>query len=160
MRFAPGFHELVLRNVLTACSDTVTVDALCFHCAPIHSYPLDGLGTVKWNASNCWTDTVFCTNIPNLDLGQHLVTDNGLPFINYSVCGNFIGLNLDTGFHQLYIRNNTTTCEWSVDFYLECKNVLNEQTIPVNVPWWFGKCLPRHEFCGQPDHQHRQYLRR
>ncbi|MFN0175015.1 MAG: gliding motility-associated C-terminal domain-containing protein [Saprospiraceae bacterium] len=134
LRFTPGFHELVIRNVLTACSDTVIVDALCFDCAPIHSYPPDAFGIVTWNASSCASDTVFCTNILNDDLGQYIVTDNGLPFTDYNLCGNFIGLNLDTGFHQLFIRNNTTTCEWSVRFYLECKNVLNEQTIPVNVP--------------------------
>ena len=134
MRFTSGFHALVFRNVLTACSDSVTVEAVCFDCAPIHSYPVDAFGTVNWDISACDIDTVFCTNILNLALGQHLVTDNGQPFTNFTLCGNFIGMNLDTGFHQLYFKNTITTCEWSVRFYLECKNVLNEQTIPVSVP--------------------------
>ena len=134
MRFTPGFHELVFRNVLSACADTVIVEAICFDCAPIHSYPLDALGTVKWNATSCNSDTVFCTNILNAELGQYIVTDNGIPFTNYTLCGNFVGMNLDTGLHKLYFRNNATTCEWNARFYLECKNILNEQTIPVNVP--------------------------
>lgn len=134
LRFTPGFHTLVFRDLQTACSDTATVEALCFNCAPIHSYPLDAFGGVKWNNSNCDSDTVFCTNILNTELGQHIVTDNGQPFNNFNLCGNFVGMNLDTGLHQLHFRNITTTCEWSVRFYLECKNVLNEQTIPVTVP--------------------------
>jgi len=134
LRFTPGFHQVLLRNVLTACSDTVTIEAVCFDCAPIHSYPLDAFGGVKWNASTCNSDTVFCTNILNIELGQHIVTDNGQPFNNFTLCGNFVGMNLDTGLHQLFFRNTTSTCEWNVRFYLECKNVLNEQTIPVNVP--------------------------
>ncbi|MBC7775402.1 MAG: gliding motility-associated C-terminal domain-containing protein [Phycisphaerae bacterium] len=134
MRFTPGFHKVVFRNVQTACSDTVTVDAVCFDCAPIHSYPLDAFGGVKWNAATCNSDTVFCTNILNVELGQHIVTDNGDLFINFNLCGNFVGMNLDTGLHQLHFRNTITTCEWNVRFYLECKNVLNEQTIPVSVP--------------------------
>jgi len=134
MRFASGIHQLIFRSIQTACSDTVTVDAVCFDCPPIQSYPVDALGTVSWNTTNCSLDTVFCTNIPNIELGQYAITDNGAPFFNYTLCGNFIGLLLDTGFHQLYFKNLTTTCEWNVRFDLECKNVLNQQTIPVNVP--------------------------
>lgn len=134
LRFAPGFHQVILRNVQTACTDTVAVDVVCFDCAPIHSYPVVALDNVQWNVSNCDVDTIFCTNIPNMDLGQYVITDNGQPFFNYTLCGNFVGMMLDTGLHQLYFRNTTTTCEWNVDFYAECKNVLNEQTIPVNVP--------------------------
>lgn len=133
MRFEPGFHTLIFRNVQTACMDTLAVDVVCFDCAPIHSYPVDAIGTVKWDASACNVDTVFCTNILNAELGQHIITDNGQSFTNFTLCGNFIGLMLDTGFHQIYIKNAVTTCEWNVRFYLECKKVLNEQIIPVNV---------------------------
>ncbi len=134
LRFAPGLHKVVLHNILTACADTMAVNAVCFDCAPIHSYPLDVFGGVKWNASICASDTVFCTNILNADLGQHIVTDNGQPFFNFTLCGNFVGMNLDTGLHQLHFINTLTPCEWSVRFYLECNDVLNEQTIPVSVP--------------------------
>lgn len=134
LRFAPGLHKVVFRNVQTACSDTVTVEVVCFTCPPIHSYPLDVLGGVSWKTTNCNTDTVFCTNIPNAELGQYLMTDNGLPFTNLTLCGNFVGMMLDTGLHQLYFKNTTSTCEWNVRFYLECKNILNEQNIPVSVP--------------------------
>ncbi|MDO8366467.1 MAG: gliding motility-associated C-terminal domain-containing protein [Saprospiraceae bacterium] len=134
LNLTPGFHEVVFRNVLSACADTVTIEAICIDCAPIHSYPLDAFGTVKWNASSCNADTIFCTNILNVELGQHIVTDNGVAFTNYDLCGNYIGMHLDTGFHQLYFKNTATSCEWNVRYYLECKDVLNEQTILVNMP--------------------------
>jgi gliding motility-associated-like protein len=134
MRFASGIHKLIFRSIQTACSDTLIVDALCFDCAPIHSYPLNAQGNISWKTTQCNQDTVFCTNIPNIELGQYAITDNGTPFLNFTLCGNFIGMLLDTGFHQLYFKNPTTTCEWNVDFLLECKTVLNEQSIPVNVP--------------------------
>lgn len=134
LRFAPGFHQVIFRNVLNACSDTVVVDAVCYDCAPIHSYPLNALGHVNWDTPNCDADTVFCTNIFNDELGQYIITDNGQPFLNFTLCGNFIGMILDTGVHQLLFQHPVTTCAWSVRFLLECKNVLNEQTIPVTVP--------------------------
>ncbi|MFN0034802.1 MAG: gliding motility-associated C-terminal domain-containing protein [Saprospiraceae bacterium] len=134
MRFVPGFHEVIFRNVLTACSDTATINAICYDCAPIHSHPLDAFGNVKWDAATCASDTVFCTNIPNIELGQYIITDNGQPFLNYTLCGSFVGMTLDTGYHQLHFQNTTTTCAWSVRFYLDCKNVLDEVTIPVSIP--------------------------
>ncbi len=133
LRFAPGIHKVVFRNLLTACADTVIVDVVCFDCAPIHSYPLNAFDQVKWQAASCDSDTVFCTNIPNLELGQYVITDNGLPFANYTLCGNFVGMTLDTGIHLLNFQNTTSTCTWNVLFYFDCKNVLNEQIIPVTV---------------------------
>lgn len=134
LRFAPGLHQLSVRNTTNACSDTMFVEVLCFDCAPIHSYPFDAFGRVKWSVSSCNTDTVFCTNIPNLSLGEYIVTDNGQSFLDFTLCGNFVGMNLDTGFHVLHFLNTTTTCEWTVPVLLECKEVLNTETIPVTVP--------------------------
>lgn len=134
LRFDTGFHRVILRNVLTACSDTVAVNVLCFDCAPIHSYPLTSPGNIVWNTTRCDVDTVFCTNIPNADLGQYVITDNGLPFLDFSLCGNFVGLLLDTGVHHLVFSNPGTTCTWSLRFQLDCKTILNTDTLNVFVP--------------------------
>lgn len=134
LRFIPGSHQVVFNNTRTACADTLLLSVQCFDCPPIHSYPVDAQGAVKWKIANCQQDTIFCTNIPNAELGQYQVTNNGLPFFNFSLCGNFVGLNLDTGLHQLHIYNNTTTCEWEATVLVQCQSVLSEQYIPVDVP--------------------------
>jgi gliding motility-associated-like protein len=45
-----------------------------------------------------------------------------------------VGLLLDTGFHQIQLVNTVTTCEWDVLVEVQCKNLLDEQFIPVTVP--------------------------
>jgi gliding motility-associated-like protein len=134
LRFMPGPHQVVFKNTKTACVDTLLLLVQCFDCPPIHSYPMDAQGEVKWKVSDCQQDTIFCTNMLNAELGQYQVMDNGLPFFNFSLCGNFVGLNLDTGLHQLYLFNNTSTCEWEVTVWVQCQKVLSEQYIPVNIP--------------------------
>lgn len=134
LRFSEGLHQVIFRNVLTACSDTAIFEVECFDCAPIHSYPVNAQGEVRWNVQDCASDTVFCTNIVNTELGQYLVTDNGQPFINFALCGNFVGMLLDTGVHVLAFSNTVTTCNWEVKCYVECKDVLDMQTVPVTVP--------------------------
>ncbi len=133
LRFASGFHQVIFRNVQTACADTLAVKVVCFNCPPIHSYPLNTFGELRWKASSCAADTVFCTNIPNNELGQYLITDNGQQFLNFTLCGNFVGMVLDTGLHKLIIKNASSNCEWNVRFYLECNQILNQQDIPVNI---------------------------
>lgn len=141
MRFASGIHQLVFRNTANACADTVVIDALCVDCPPIHSYPLNAGGQVRWETGKCGQDTIFCTNIPNSQLGQYQITDNGQPFFNFDLCGNFVGMRLDTGLHELHFKHLVSVCEWSVKFRLECKSVLNQQTISILVPVDFGAAL-------------------
>ncbi|MBN8678467.1 MAG: gliding motility-associated C-terminal domain-containing protein [Chitinophagales bacterium] len=133
LRFLPGPHEVVFRNVQTACSDTMLVSVQCQDCPPIHSYPLNGQGMVRWSVSDCLKDTIFCTNALNAELGQYQVTDNGIAFLDFALCGNFVGLNLDTGMHQLHFFNPSTTCEWDVMVEVQCSEVISEQYIPVSV---------------------------
>jgi gliding motility-associated-like protein len=134
LRFTPGPHQVIFRNVQTACADTLLLSVSCQNCAPIHSYPLNGQGIIQWSVGNCASDTLFCTNALNAELGQYQVSDNGSPFFNFSLCGNFVGLLLDTGFHQIQLVNTVTTCEWDVLVEVQCKNLLDEQFIPVTVP--------------------------
>ncbi|MDX1913101.1 MAG: gliding motility-associated C-terminal domain-containing protein [Saprospiraceae bacterium] len=134
LRFSEGLHVVVFRNVLTACSDTAIIDVECFDCAPIHSYPVNAQGEVRWKVANCAADTIFCTNIFNTDLGQFVITDNGQPFLNFGLCGNFVGMLLDTGLHVLAFSHPSTTCAWEVKCYVECTEILGMQTVPVTVP--------------------------
>lgn len=133
LRFMPGSHQVVFRNVPTACADTLLLSVSCFDCPPIHSYPMNAQGEISWSVSDCALDTVFCSNILNAEFGQYQVSDNGLPFFNVTLCGNFVGFNLDTGLHQLHIINASTNCEWDITVNVQCQNILNETYIPVNV---------------------------
>lgn len=134
LQFTPGFHRIIFRNTLTACSDTMPVEVVCYNCAPVHSYPVNAFGQVAWGTENCDADTIFCSNIPNSDLGHYTVTDNGQTFTGFTLCGNFVGMLLDTGLHQLHILDLSTTCEWTVPVLFDCKDILHESTIPVTVP--------------------------
>lgn len=123
LRFKPGIHSVIFRNVLNACADTLIVNSICHECLPIHPYALDAFGNVKWDTKDgCLSDTVFCTNILQNDLPQYVITDNEQPVTGFVNCGNFVGLQLDTGYHQLHFVNTVTTCAYYVRFYLDCRN--------------------------------------
>jgi hypothetical protein len=44
LRFSPGQHKVIFRNVLNACADTAVIDVQCFDCLPVHSYALNAQG--------------------------------------------------------------------------------------------------------------------
>jgi gliding motility-associated-like protein len=134
LRFAPGVHQIIFRNVLTACADTMVADVVCYDCAPIHGYPLDVFGNVKWDADGCSADTVFCTNIPDGEIGQYSITDNNVPIADFLSCNGTVGMRLDTGYHQLHFVNNITTCEYYVRFYLDCRDVVAGDTLREAIP--------------------------
>lgn len=134
LRFASGLHEVILRNVSTNCADTVSIEVICTDCGPIHSYPLNGAGQVSFQISDCTADSTLCTNIPNALLGGYLITDNGQSFFNYGLCGSNVGMNLDTGFHELYFRNSSNGCEWTLPVQVVCKEVVSNEDIPISVP--------------------------
>ncbi len=125
MRFSPGMRKVIIRNVLNACADTTIIQVDCFDCLPVHNYALNAQGSLVWKAPNgCASDTVFCTNIPTSQLSQYVVTDNLSTTIEFTNCGNFVGIVLDTGLHQLLFLNTSTTCAYSLEVTLECQQLI------------------------------------
>lgn len=134
LRLNPGAHQVIFKNVVNACADTLLVQVNCVDCLPIHSNPLNAFGNVEWeSAAGCDADTVFCTNIPAAQLGQYAVLDNGQVFSSFETCGNFVGLRLDTGFHLLNLRNTQTGCEYNVRFNLNCREILLYDTLRIQL---------------------------
>lgn len=120
MRFATGAHVVTFRREKTGCSDTVQVKVVCTGCPPIHNYTPNSQGQIAWNILNCFSDTIFCTNISNPELGDFSISDHGAAFSSFAACGSFIGLRLDTGYHNIRLLNNITFCEYNVEFDLAC----------------------------------------
>ncbi|MBL7827177.1 MAG: hypothetical protein JNJ57_11130, partial [Saprospiraceae bacterium] len=144
LRLAPGQHTLIFKNVANACSDTLQVNAVCIDCFPIHSNPLDAFGNVEWATTDgCAADTVFCTNILASEIGQYDIKDNNQPFSDFTNCNNYVGMRLDTGFHLLNFVNTISGCTYNVRFYLECKNIVSEDTVQVQLPvgGFYNLCL-------------------
>jgi gliding motility-associated-like protein len=66
-------------------------------------------------------------------LANFSILDNGQPFVNTSVCGNFVALPLDSGFHHISIRNNISTCDYAVQVQVNCPSVAASDTIRLSV---------------------------
>ncbi|MEO6037698.1 MAG: gliding motility-associated C-terminal domain-containing protein, partial [Saprospiraceae bacterium] len=120
MHFVIGSHTVVFRSVISGCADTMTVQVTCTACPPLHDYTSDAFGNIRWTVSNCDFDTIFCTNLPGAQINNFEVKDNGQLFSNFTFCDNDIGFSLDTGHHQLTVRNLSGNCEYLVNFYLAC----------------------------------------
>lgn len=132
--FSPGLHQVVFINDLTGCADTASVAVDCNDCQPIHPYVLDAQGNVLWNTTGgCATDTVFCTNIPESEFGNYVITDNQSQFIEYTNCGNMVAMVLDTGLHLLHFENTVTSCAYDVLFYLDCQTLVAGDTLAITL---------------------------
>jgi gliding motility-associated-like protein len=132
LRFNPGMHKVIFRNVLNACSDTTIIDVDCIDCPPVHSYALDPQGNLSWQIKRgCAFDTVFCTNIPFAERFNYTITDNQQPITLFSNCGNFVGMALDTGLHVLHWENTATTCAYDLRVFIGCTDLLPGETLNV-----------------------------
>jgi len=132
LRFLPGDHTLVLRNVLSGCPDSVQVKVICYDCPPVHNYTPDPTGTIQWEVTSCG-DSLFCTSIPVDAIVEYTVTDKGQAVSNFEDCGNFAAFRLDTGFHEIVISNAITTCNYLVQISLNCGEDLPLLAVPDQV---------------------------
>jgi gliding motility-associated-like protein len=125
MHFATGEHWLIFSKIQTGCADTLFLDIACANCAPIiHPFTPDAAGIIEWAAISCDTDTIFCTNILANDLINWDITDNSVIFDQFANCDNGkVGLILDTGYHEIYLRNRITTCDYRVKFNFDCSGI-------------------------------------
>ncbi|TAK45567.1 MAG: hypothetical protein EPO28_03545, partial [Saprospiraceae bacterium] len=106
-----GFHELVFINMGTGCTDTLWAEVLC-QPAPT------GCGTAALSpaalvAADCDGTAQFCVDLEIIDLSNFLITTGGQPSVDIAPCGDsgpYIGVPLDTGFHQLIFTDTTKGC--------------------------------------------------
>lgn len=133
MPFSTGLHTLTFRRVQTGCLDTMRVRVICTDCPPVHNYTPDSQGEIVWNITQCLGDTLFCTNLVSQNLSEYTITDNGQPFSGFSFCGNNVALRLDTGFHQLRLLNNISSCEDNIKVRITCSGGPTD-TVTLAVP--------------------------
>jgi gliding motility-associated-like protein len=128
LRFPPGNHEVVLRRIPNGCADTMRVKIDCSNCPAIHNAVPDAEGLIKWRVNNCNNDTLFCTSIPRIVGEQFQFTDNGvlIPSRNYGACGAFLALRLDTGFHQIRVRNILNPCTYAIRVDVGCPEQIGD----------------------------------
>ncbi len=135
LRLAVGAHTVVFRSVLSGCADTMAVQVSCSGCPSLHSYIPDASGNIRWVVANCDFDTTFCTDLPSNQLANFEIKDHGQPFSAISFCDNQIGFSLDTGYHQLTVRQLQGTCQYLVHVYVTCPGVQADTLVarPDNV---------------------------
>lgn len=131
MNFVIGSHTVIFRSVLSGCADTMNVQVVCANCPPVHAYPADTLGNIRWMVSGCDFDTTFCTSLPGAQAGDFEILDNGQPFTGITFCDNNLALTLDTGYHQLNIRQLVGSCEYLINFYLTCPAIPGDTLLAV-----------------------------
>jgi gliding motility-associated-like protein len=122
LRFMPGFHRVTFRHITTGCVDTALVRVGCGDCPPVHTYPTGNGGVIAWEVSNCAKDTLFCTTIPANLQNRYRFTDNGRSFSSFFPCNNFVGMKLDTGFHDIRIVDAEDRCSYNIRFKLDCRD--------------------------------------
>jgi gliding motility-associated-like protein len=120
MQFLVGDHQMVFRDITTGCPDSIKVSVVCFNCQPIHNYTTNTSGQISWKINSCTNDTLFCTNIPQGSLNQFVILDNDTAVIHFYPCGNNIALQLDTGYHHLFIQNVISGCTYHVYITVGC----------------------------------------
>ncbi len=129
LRFSPGEHEVVFRQILTGCSDATHISVSCVACIAIHNYTPNVFGNIVWDVSDCDRDTVFCTNILWAEQDNYGITDGTTLLTDFIACGNYVGIPLDTGFHALHIVNNQRNCEYNIYFSATCPNIVGNDTL-------------------------------
>lgn len=144
LRFAPGLHEVVLRRIPNGCADTLSVRINCANCPNIHAEKLDAQGGFRWRVSNCNQDTLFCTNILRTQADQYQFSDNGvtIPARDLGACGNYVGIRLDTGVHNLRLRHLLSPCTYAIRAEVICAlRVTDEDAFLIAVGARESVCL-------------------
>jgi gliding motility-associated-like protein len=67
------------------------------------------------------------------DLGEYIITDNQQPFVNFTNCGGFVGMVLDTGFHLLHFIHDMTPCVYDLRAYMNCQSTGLGEIIHVDL---------------------------
>jgi gliding motility-associated-like protein len=80
-----GYHEIVMIEISTGCTDTIFVEVICNQCPEIYS------GPSIIETEICDEFTHVCTDIPMGNLDNYLITDNGDLYTE-----GFQGCDLDT----------------------------------------------------------------
>ncbi|MEZ4926319.1 MAG: gliding motility-associated C-terminal domain-containing protein [Saprospiraceae bacterium] len=134
MLFGQGPHQVIIKNVLNACTDTTQISVECMDCPPVHNYSLDSLGNISWVTNgDCASDTLFCTSILLSEVANFVITDNNSSFIEYTNCGSQLAMILDTGFHVLHFVNTVTGCEYYQGVSLDCHSLMAGDTLFLHL---------------------------
>ncbi|MEO1258225.1 MAG: gliding motility-associated C-terminal domain-containing protein [Bacteroidota bacterium] len=127
-----GFHEIIVVQLATQCSDTILVTVNCTPETGCGSSPLNGLSLI---ASDCDSTAEFCVDIAIGDLGNFMVTDNGNMPTQIGPCSSddqFVGIALDTGFHEVILADTVKGCADTFLVNVSCFTVVND-TIDIEV---------------------------
>lgn len=133
LQFPPGLHRLTFRQFSTGCIDTLYVRVRCTTCPTVYTQIPNAQGLFRWKTNNCAQDTVFCTTISKTNLNQYTYKDNGLPFTKFRDCGNFVGLAIDTGFHDLKISDPQGVCQYNLKVRYDCRTALSDQVNAITL---------------------------
>ena len=121
LSLAIGSHQLIFRDPINNCQDTISVNVDCPPC-PLIS--VVGNGFIKAEACN-ETAKVCFAGADSLDLSGFTIRDNGVIY-NGSIenCSDLslgFELALDTGRHQVVFDNGSVDCQFVFDVVITCE---------------------------------------
>ncbi len=105
-----GFHEIIVVHLMTQCMDTLLLNITC---QSNNGCGFAAISNLDLLADDCESETEFCVEVPFADLPNFLVTDNGTPPSQIGPCSidsQFVGVQLDTGFHELIFADTVKGC--------------------------------------------------
>jgi gliding motility-associated-like protein len=128
--FTPGIHTVVLRRLQTGCIDTTVVTVVCDDCPPFHAYTPGASNVVTLQTTDCAGGAVFCTNIDQDDVPDHVLEIDGSAVTQFELCaGNKLGFLLDTGLHTVFLQHESTGCEALIAVDVVCGTVPEDTTL-------------------------------
>ncbi|MFK7809186.1 MAG: gliding motility-associated C-terminal domain-containing protein, partial [Saprospiraceae bacterium] len=101
-----GFHEIIMIELTTGCTDTIIVDVLCNQCPAAYTGPL------VIETEECDDLTQVCTEIAQGNLSNYLITDNGFIYEN-----GFTGCDFDT-LPPFYSATNFNLGAYTLDSWI------------------------------------------
>ena len=124
-----GFHQIIVIEIATGCSDTITVGVECQDCPTLYSGPT----TIA--AESCSDLTDICLDATIEDILNYSITDNGDLYTD-----GFVGCDFDSLFTYLTVGFNTpgnyTLDSWSINgttFDLSSFGTLEQLVDSMNV---------------------------
>ena len=133
-----GFHEIIVVHLMTQCADTLLLN---INCTPDDGCGLDAITPVNLLAVDCDSTAEFCVDLAIIDLPNFMVTDNGSAVSQIGPCslnGQFVGVVLDTGFHELIFADTVKGC---VDTFLVNVTCVLVEDTTINVEIIVGDSL-------------------
>ena len=142
-----GFHEIIVVHLMSQCADTLLLN---INCSADDGCGIAALTSQNLLAVDCDSTVEFCVDLAIIDLPNFIVSDNGNTTPQIGPCSfnnQFVGVTLDTGYHELIFADTVKGCK---DTFLVNVNCVPVEDSTINVEILVGDsleiCLEDYDF--------------